>query len=149
MPPHKLNLKPGQPIILLRNVDPNQGLCNGTRLICKRFYNRLIHAVIAIGEKKDQDVFILRMPLTPSDTDLPFDMKRIQFPIRPAFAMTISKSQGQTLEYVGLWLNEPLFTHGQLYVALSRVSSRKNIKISIPHNQNKTTRNVVYKNVLI
>ena len=76
-------------------------------------------------------------------------MKRIQFPIRPAFAMTISKSQGQTLEYVGLWLNEPLFTHGQLYVALSRVSSRNNIKISIPHNKNNTTRNVVFKNVLI
>ena len=146
MPPHKLELKEGQPIILLRNVDPVQGLCNGTRLICKRFYGRIIHANIAIGEQKGNDVFISKKPLTPSDTDLPFDMKRIQYPIRPAFAMTISKSQGQTLEYVGLRLNEPLFTHGQLYVAMSRVSSRKNIKISMP---TKTTRNVVFKKVLI
>ena len=86
------------------------------------------------------------MPLTPSDTDLLFDMKRIQYPIRPAFTMTISKSQGQALESVGLWLNEPLFTHGQLYVAMSRVFSRKNIKISMP---SKTTKKVVFKKVLI
>ena len=59
----------------------------------------------------------------------------------------IDASQGQTLEYVGLWPSEPLFTHGQLFVALSRVSSRKNIKISIPHKN--ATRNIVFKNVLI
>ena len=146
MPPHKLALKIGQSIILLRNVDPNKGLCNGTRLICKRFYSRIIHAIIAIGEYKGNSVFILRMPLTPSDTDLPFEMKRIQFPIRPAFAMTISKSQGQTLEHVGLWLNEDLFTYGQLYVAVSRVSLRANIKIA---HHNEITRNVVYKSALI
>jgi ATP-dependent exoDNAse (exonuclease V) alpha subunit len=61
--------------------------------------------------------------------------------------MTISKSQGQTLDFVGLWLNEPFFTHWQLYIALSRVSSPHNIKIAL-NNVNKTTRNVVYKQVL-
>ena len=75
-------------------------------------------------------------------------MKRIQFTVRSAFAITISKSQGQTLDFIGLWLNEPLFTHGQLYVALSRVSSIDNIKISIPDKEGKT-RNVVYKEVLL
>ena len=147
MPPHKLQLKEGQPIILLRNVDPLQGLCNGTRLICKRFFTKLIQAEIATGAHRGEKVYLTRMPLTPSDTDLPFAMKRIQFPIRPAFAMTISKSQGQTLDFVGLWLDEPLFTHGQLYVAMSRVSSPHNIKISL--NATKTTRNVVYKSVLL
>ena len=87
------------------------------------------------------------MPLTPSDTGLPFHLKRVQFPIRPAFCMTISKSQGQTLDFVGLWLNEPLFTHGQLYVAMSRVSSIDRIKIAIKDNLN-VTRNVVFKEVL-
>jgi len=62
-------------------------------------------------------------------------------PMRPAFAMTISKSQGQTLD-------EPLFTHGQLYVASSRESSPHNIKNAL-NNVNKTTRNVVYKQVLL
>jgi len=97
----------------------------------KKFFHKIIHAEIAVGAYSGQQVYITRMPLTPSDTDLPFAMKRIQFPIRPAFAMTINKSQGQTLEFVGLWLDQPLFTHGQLYVALSRVSSPNNNKIAL------------------
>ena len=133
MPQHKLILKVGQPVILLRNVNPIEGFCNGTKLICRKFHDRIIEAVIEIGVNAGKIVYITRMPLTPSDKDLPFDMKRIQFPIRPAFAITISKSQGQTLDFVGLWLNEPLFTHGQLYVAMSRVSSMDNIKISTRH----------------
>src|SRR5436190_22794492 len=63
-------------------------------------------------------VFIPRIPLASSSTaDLPFDFQRTQFPLRLAFAMTINKAQGQTLRHVGLCLTEPVFTHGQLYVA--------------------------------
>ncbi|KAI7727414.1 hypothetical protein M8C21_025563, partial [Ambrosia artemisiifolia] len=53
IPPHKLRLKVGCPIILLRNIDPSNGLCNGTRLICKRFERNVIDAEIAVGEHKD------------------------------------------------------------------------------------------------
>jgi ATP-dependent DNA helicase PIF1 len=148
MPQHKLELKIGQPAICLRNVNPNEGLCNGTRLIIKRFHSRIIEAEIAVGVHAGNTVYIPRMPLTPSDTDLPFEFKRIQYPLRPAFAMTISKSQGQTLDFVGIWLHDYLFSHGQLYVAMSRVSAIDNIKIAICNNTGKT-RNVVYKEVLI
>ena len=87
------------------------------------------------------------MQLLPSDSDLPFDFTRFQFPIRPCFSMTINKAQGQTLEYVSIWLgDEHDFTHGQLYVALSRVSDFLNIKIAT-NNPNLMTRNVVYKDV--
>ena len=87
------------------------------------------------------------MSLIPSDTNLPFDFKRHQYPIKPAFCMTINKSQGQTLKFVSIWLGEDhVFTHGQLYVALSRVSSLDNILIAIDH-PNLLTRNVVFKNV--
>ena len=44
------------------------------------------------------------MPLIPSDTGLPFDFKMIQFPIRPAYCITINKAQGQTLDFVSIWL---------------------------------------------
>lgn len=66
--------------------------------------------------------------------------------MRPAFAMSINKSQGQTLQYVGLWLKEPVFTHGQLYVAMSRVTNIDNLIIRLPEKTN-LTRNVVYTNV--
>ena len=50
LPPHKLILKIGAPIIMIRNLNPNAGLCNGTRLIVKNIYSRLIEAEISIGK---------------------------------------------------------------------------------------------------
>ena len=100
-----------------------------------------------ILNKKDKKLLIPRMPLIPSDTNLPFEFQRIQFPIRPAFAITFNKSQGQTLDFVSIWLGEShVFTHGQLYVALSRVSSFKKILIA-SDNVNKKTKNIVFKEI--
>lgn len=64
--------------------------------------------------------------------------------------MTINKSQGQSLDWVGLYLPKDVFSHDQIYVALSRVTSKKGIKI-LAHDENKvaklTTTNVVFKEV--
>lgn len=151
IPPHRLTLKPESPIMLLRNLNPSLGLCNGTQLICKTFQRHVIDAEIATGNHKGHRVFIPRITLTPSDSGLPFDLKRRQFPVRPSFAMTINKSQGQTLKFVGLYLPEPVFSHGQLYVALSRVSSKSNLIIMTKNNEtndnNNVTKNVVYTEV--
>jgi ATP-dependent DNA helicase PIF1 len=148
LPPHKLTLKVNQPIILLRNTDPYNGLCNGTRLICRKFYENLIEAEILIGNFAGKIVFISKLPITLSETNLPINFKRLQFPIRPAFAMTINKSQGQTLDFVGLWLKNSVFSHGQLYVAMSRVTAEKNLKVVLNKSGNKyVTRNVIFKSV--
>ena len=61
----------------------------------------------------------------------PFQFKRKQFPIRLSFAMTVNKSQGQTIPNIGVYLPEPVFSHGQLYVALSRATARSNIRILV------------------
>ena len=61
-------------------------------------------------------------------------MKRRQFPVILAFAMTINKSQGQSFDHVGIYLPEPVFAHGQLYVALTRVRYHENLKVLINDN---------------
>ena len=75
--------------------------------------------------------------------DLPVTLKRLQFPVLLAFAMTINKSQGQTFDRVGIYLPEPVFRHGQLYVAFSRATSREGVKVKIEetNNQGKLLRN--------
>ncbi|XP_076945765.1 uncharacterized protein LOC143616961 [Bidens hawaiensis] len=115
MPNHRLLLKVGVPIMLLRNINQKKGIS-----------------------------------LTPSDKKLLFKLKRRQFPISVCFAMTINKSQGQSLSRVGLYLKDPVFTHGQLYVALSRVKTREGIKIVLLDKESKLiseTKNVVYKEI--
>ncbi|WVZ76660.1 hypothetical protein U9M48_024616 [Paspalum notatum var. saurae] len=130
LPPHVLRLKINCPIILLRNIDPANGLCNGTRLIVRGFQKNAIDAEIVLGQHARKRVFLPRIPLCPSDDEMfPFRFKRKQFPISLSFSMTINKAQGQTIPHAGVYFPEPVFSHGQLYVALSRATARSNIKV--------------------
>ncbi len=134
LPPHKLYLKVRAPIILLRNLDPAKGACNGTRLTVTQLTARVIEAEIITGSHSGERIYIPRCVMTPSDNKYAFVMRRRQFPVRLAFAMTINKSQGQTFKTVGIYLPRPVFTHGQLYVALSRVGSPRDVSLYIENN---------------
>ncbi|TVU02823.1 hypothetical protein EJB05_51671, partial [Eragrostis curvula] len=136
LPPHELKIKINCPLIFLRNLDPHHGLCNGTRLVVRGFQNNAIDTEIVGGQHAGKRVFIPRIPLLPSeDLTLPFKFKRIQFPVRLSFAMTINKAQGQTIPHVGVYLPEPVFSHGQLYVTLSTGVSRKTTRVLAKPNK--------------
>ncbi|GAA0158118.1 DNA helicase [Lithospermum erythrorhizon] len=156
LPQHRLILKVNSPVILLRNINPVEGLCNGTPLICKQLTPNLVGAVIATGQFRGKHVWIPRIPLEPNPSDnnyiIPF--VRRQFSLRLCFAMTINKVQGQTLDYVGIYLRQHVFSHGQLYVALSRAKTGKNVRVLIipamaTDTGSKYTTNVVYDEVLV
>ncbi|XP_071581450.1 ATP-dependent DNA helicase PIF1-like [Temnothorax nylanderi] len=157
MPVHRLKLKVSAIIILLRNINSKKGLCNGTRLIVRELKQNLIHAEVMTGPARGEIVFLPRIDFIPSDIELPFKLKRRQFPIGVAFAMTINKAQGQTLKKVGIYLRNTVFAHGQLYVAFSRATKRGSVKIKIEETNKQGhliegkntsfTKNVVYQEI--
>ena len=149
-PQHILDLKPGMPLMLMRNINPRQGLCNGTRLTFLRAINNKLLECKIVGSNRV--VLIPRITFIPKPGEYPFEWQRRQFPVRPAFAITINKSQGQTMKKVGVWLRGQVFGHGQLYVASSRVSSPGQLKFATVKEPNKTelvATNVVFHEVLL
>jgi ATP-dependent DNA helicase PIF1 len=144
MPPHALTIKVNGIYMLLRNMNVEEGQCNGSRFIVTGVSQHTLHCeLIRDDPTLPPSTFILpRITCTPPDK-YPFMFTRRQFPIRPAFAMTINKSQGGTFDKVGIELTSPVFTHGQLYVAVSRTSDFSNVTIMTSNNDN-TTKNIVF-----
>ncbi|CAI0391141.1 unnamed protein product [Linum tenue] len=107
-PDHEIMLKPFTPVMLLRNLSPSNGLCNGTRILVTKLGENVICGLIIEGTP----VAIPRIVLEITDRRWPFTLRRRHFPIRLCYAMTINKSKGQTLEQIGVLLTRPVFSHG-------------------------------------
>jgi len=155
LPPHKLKLKVGALVMLIKNLSVKDGLCNGTRLQIVKMEQNILHCkVLTVMENRNQEQLVLipKIKFTYGNEidsrETPFT--RIQFPLRLCFAVTINKAQGQTLGKMGLSLDaQEVFSHGQLYVALSRVRTKNSVKILTKAcDKYDQVRNVVYKEVL-
>jgi hypothetical protein len=131
-PPHRLNLKKHMPLILLRNM--SDGLMNGTRLILLEDRPNVLVCRVLNGSGSGRTVYLPRFVFTHEGPDQPLKWTRRQFPVKPCYAMTINKSQAQTLRAASVCLVQiaddgvggivveaaEAFAHGQLYVGLSR-----------------------------
>lgn len=149
VPQSVLRLKVGCPVMLMRNLYPNQGLCNGTRLILTYLGNKCLKGRIISGNFAGNEVLIPRFSLSTQEKEFDFVLTRKQFPIRLAFAMSVNKSQGQSLEHVGVDLTIPAFAHGQLYVALSRTTNLDGLCILVAKGSRRMVNNEVWPEVLL
>ena len=103
LPNHKLRLKVGVPVMLLGIIDKRLGLCNGMRLIISKMGKYVLEGKVIYGSNIGEKVFIPRLSLTPSNAKIHLKFQQRQFPIVVSFAMTINKSQGQSLKNVGIY----------------------------------------------
>ncbi|KIH64075.1 Ulp1 protease family, catalytic domain protein [Ancylostoma duodenale] len=155
--PYLLRLKKGCILMLLRNIDITSQLCDGTSLQLHDVVYDDKHVPLILRCRNlitDNVCFIPRTPNVYENKLSGIAFKRLQFPVRLAFCMTVNKSQGQTFEKVGLILRTPAFAHGTIYVALSHSKCRGNTKITTNGNCQRLSsgdiliRNVVYREVL-
>ena len=102
----------------LRNQSAKQGHCNDIRLILNKTIDILLYWKIALRDNAAEEVLIPMIEKNHHGEQF-IEWNRCQLQVRLAFAMTINKSQ--SLRNVGLWLEDRTFTHGQLYVAASKV----------------------------
>ncbi|CAN1224444.1 ATP-dependent DNA helicase PIF1, partial [Linum perenne] len=116
-------LKPYSIVMLLRNFNPSAGLCNGTRILLTHLGEHTLRGLIIGGS-----------------------YERRQYPMRLCYAMTINKSQGQTIGHIGIYLPSLVFSNGQLYVALSCARSVDGIHILLQNDS--TINEAITKNIV-
>jgi hypothetical protein len=132
LPPHRLPLKEGAIVMMTKNYCIPFGLANGTRLQIREMHDSYVKAQILTGPRAKSIVEIPRVKYTHGDKPgyRGTAFSRVQFPLRLAFAMTTNRAQGQTLNRCGLALHkEQCFSHGQFYVAVSRVKSMDGFRL--------------------
>ena len=152
VPEHELVLFPGAIVRVMRNFSVSHGLLNGTR--CKvAFVDANVVGLFVIGRKVLPHTKPFLIPRIKFKERLKqFDSRsvhvyRMQFPLTLAYAMTYNKSQGLTMDKIGIDVREPSFSHGHTYVAFGRARRRSDVVVLISPDVPSVV-NVVYKALL-
>ncbi|CAN0903848.1 hypothetical protein LINGRAHAP2_LOCUS22760 [Linum grandiflorum] len=93
MPEHQIRFKQYSIVMLLRNLNPAAGICNGTRILITHLDTNVIRGLIVGGSFEGTIAIISRIVLDKKDSKWPFTLKRRQYPLRLCYGMTINKSQ--------------------------------------------------------
>ena len=151
LPPGQLKIKKSCPLLLMWNLSLLNGQCNGSHMVVVRASTHVLEVQLIGGDNNGQLVLIPCISfILISKTNFTFKIKQQQFPVQLVFALTINWAQGQSVKYVGLDLCNPMFAHGQLYIALSWATARQNVKVLLPHNNlDSKMVNVVYDKILM
>ena len=94
-------------MIVLRNLDKERGICNGCRCLVIKISTRLLDVRILTGRCKGKRYLLPRIPFRSGVAEFPFVLRRRQFPVRLAWAMSIHKAQSQTLKQCVVLLPVP------------------------------------------
>jgi ATP-dependent DNA helicase PIF1 len=148
-PPFMLRLKLGAKCMCIRNIAPHRGLVNGTMLQIIAIGRRYIQVQVLTGKSAGSVEMLMAhvFTISPDASGLPFTITRRQYPVIPAYCLSVHKAQGQTIQLCGLIFESDPFTHGQLYVALSRVASWHCLWVKL-HTQDNGISNIVLQHLL-
>lgn len=121
--PH-LNLRIGAQVMLITNMDLEAGLVNGSRGVIVDFEPIRRFPIVKFKRGEPRAI----EPFTWFSHDMPH-VGRLQIPLRIAYAITIHKSQGASIDSAIVDIGKSTFEYGQAYVALSRVRSLDGLHI--------------------
>lgn len=152
LPPSLLTLKPGAVVRLLRNFSVDRGLVKNVRAVVEGTGDRLIRVRLlsienGVGIIDPEEVLIPRICFSES-LHSGHTLLRRQFPLALAYATTFNSCQGLTLDRVGVDLTHPVFSHGQLYTALSRIRNRAHGIVRLPEGETSAL-NITYNEILL
>jgi len=152
VPDYSLTVKVGGVYRLLRNLSIDQGLVKNARVVVVGTGSKLVTVRLLQGTQtpgtNPSDILLPRITFK-EQLRSGHTFCRRQFPLAPAYASTFHSCQGLTLDCVGVDLTQDVFTHGQLYTALSRIRHRSDAIVRLPTSEYSTTTNVTYKELLI
>ena len=153
VPPHALRMKVGCLCSIMRNLSIDNGLVKNARVIVTKlnYFTVEVKTLPSVVNNFTSQLFCLpRINFEFQPSHCPWTVQRRHFPLRLAYATTFNSCQGLTLDKMVLDLRIPVFAHGQLYTALSRVRSRHDIRCFTSDGQLPMfIKNIVYRNLLI